>query len=301
MRLAERLSSRVEQLTRRGTAALRARTAPTEDGSAPELPALGMPPWVPLEDRPPAQCNICRWVGTAFDGAHHSESAVCPGCGSISRDRFLHWSLTAKVPVHRAMRVIETSPRLGRAYRDAMATWFFYRTSDFDGRAHQGNLQLDLQAIELPDASLDVLMTAHVLEHVPDTDAALAEMFRVLAPGGHVVLQVPVLQGATAPPAEPEFHGDDTPVFWRFGFDLTERIRSHGFDTTLLCTRAWHELATGQVPPSDSVSPEFDLPSMLEGVIPADLEVVADDEEAARLGFVPSYMFLTWVARRPGG
>jgi acyl-ACP thioesterase len=36
-------------------------------------------------------------------------------------------------------------------------------------------------------------------------------------------LQVPVLQGRTAPPVEPEFHGDNTPVFWRFGPELTDR------------------------------------------------------------------------------
>ena len=132
---------------------------------------------------------------------------------------------------------------MGEAYRAAMSTWFFYRTSDFDLRAHAGNLRLDLQAIDLPDACLDVLLCAHVLEHVPDTGKALAELRRVMAPGGHLLLQVPVLQGATAPPAEPEFHGDDTPVFWRFGFDLTARLREAGFAVDLLCTAEWAEAA----------------------------------------------------------
>ena len=67
----------------------------------------------------------------------------------------------------------------------------------------------------MPDAHLDVVMTSHVLEHVPDTGKALDEVYRVLKPGGSLVLLVPVLQGATAPPDGPEFHGDATPVFWR--------------------------------------------------------------------------------------
>ena len=109
-------------------------------------------------------------------------------------------------------------------------------------------------------------------------------------------LQVPVLQGATAPPAGLELHGDDTPVFWRFGYDLTERLRAAGFTTTALVTRTWAELAASEATgwPDGAVAGEFDVASMLAGVRPADLTVVAEDADAARLGAVPAYMFLTW-------
>ena len=78
-----------------------------------------------------------------------------------------------------------------------MQRWFSYRTSDFDLSAHRGDIQIDLQAIDLPDASVDVVLTPHVLEHVPDTDKALSELFRVIAPGGRMYLQVPLVYGAT--------------------------------------------------------------------------------------------------------
>jgi 2-polyprenyl-3-methyl-5-hydroxy-6-metoxy-1,4-benzoquinol methylase len=65
------------------------------------------------------------------------------------------------------------------------------RGDDYDLRAHAGNLRLDLQAIDLPDDCVDVMLCAHVLEHVPGTDKALAELRRVIAPGGHLLLQVP--------------------------------------------------------------------------------------------------------------
>lgn len=196
--------------------------------------------------------------------------------------------------MHPALRVIECSPRLGDAYRAAMATWFFYRTSDYDLGAHRGNIQLDLQAIDLPDACLDVVLCAHVLEHIPDTDKALAELRRVIAPGGHLLLQVPVLQATTAPPEQPEFHGDNTPVFWRFGFDLTARLRRHGFHVDLLCTEQMAVAATARRNPWDEWSGEFDVPDMLAGIVPEDLAVIADDQAAVRLGCTPAYMFLTW-------
>jgi SAM-dependent methyltransferase len=257
-------------------------------------PDPACPPWLPLPGSTGAICNICRWVGEAFVGRQHVELYQCPACGSNGRDRFLHWCFTNRVGLSPALRIIECSPRLREPYRSAMSTWFFYRTSDYDLRAHKGNLQLDLQAIELPDGCLDVMLCAHVLEHVPDTDKALAELRRVIAPGGHLLLQVPVLQGHTAPPTEPEFHGDNTPVFWRFGFDLTARLRAQGFTTELLCTAELaNAVAAGQNPWS-RWAPEFDVPDMLSAVIADDLVVVADGATSARLGIEPGYMYLTW-------
>lgn len=266
-------------------------------------PDVELPPWQPLSEGTGVACNVCRWQGPAFAGAAHVELSTCPRCGSNGRDRFLHWCLARRVDLHAALRVIECSPRMGEAYRAAMSTWFFYRTSDYDLRAHAGNLRLDLQDIDLPDDSIDVMLCAHVLEHVRDTDAALAELRRVIAPGGHLLLQVPVLQGHTAPPTEPEYHGDHTPVYWRFGFDLTARLRDAGFTTDLLCTQEMADaVASGGNPWTDWAG-EFDLPDMLAAAraddVTGDLVVVADRAMATRLGIEPAYQYLTWDCRVP--
>ncbi|MEE4205378.1 MAG: class I SAM-dependent methyltransferase, partial [Erythrobacter sp.] len=44
--------------------------------------------------------------------------------------------------------------------------------------------QADVRAIPYPDRSFDVVMAAHVLEHLPEPAVALREMTRVLKPGG---------------------------------------------------------------------------------------------------------------------
>lgn len=258
-------------------------------------------PWEPLPESAAAVCNICRWTGKAFEGGAHSEMARCPRCGSIARDRFLFWCFVRRNPPWLGARMVETSPRLGEDYRAAMSRWFVYVSSDYDERSHRGALRLDLQAIDLPDGSVDVLLSPHVLEHVPDTERALAEIWRVLAPGGVLYLQVPVLQGRTAPPTEPEFHGDDTPVFWRFGYDLTARLRDRGLVVAALVPDAWKHLAhTGATTwPDGDVWGEFDVESMLGHVIDADLESVVDGADAKRLGIEPAYMFLTWECRKP--
>lgn len=52
-------------------------------------------------------------------------------------------------------------------------------------------LELENGRIPLPDACADVLTSFTVLEHVPDEAAALAEMRRVLRPGGRLIISVP--------------------------------------------------------------------------------------------------------------
>ena len=198
------------------------------------------------------------------------------------------------------MRVLETSPRLGEDYRRAMSRWFDYITSDFDERAHRGSIKLDLQNIDLGDSCMDIVCSAHVLEHVPDTDRALSELHRIIAPGGWLFLQVPVLQPGTAPPAEPEFHGDDTPVFWRFGHDLTARLRAEGFSTELLCTDELRDLVgAGASRWYGEHSAEFDADGILAGAVIDDLVGVADQVLARASGFEPAYMYLTWAAHKP--
>lgn len=265
--------------------------------------AVPLRPFVPVSPAPPGvrRCAVCRWQGDAFGGVDHCESSVCPQCGAIGRDRWLFHCLTSCVPgIGARTRLMETSPRLGHPYKDAMAARVSYLASDYDQRAHKADVAIDLQKIDLPDASLDVVMTSHVLEHVPDTSAALSELYRVLVPGGSVILLVPVLQGVTAPPAEPEFHGDDTPVFWRFGLDLTKTLQSHGFETRLLCTADFaRHASSGNAHWPEGISPEWDVDSILAATDADDLTVICDDALAATLGLVPSYMYLAWHARKP--
>lgn len=52
-------------------------------------------------------------------------------------------------------------------------------------------IPLTLEKAALPDASADVVILLHVIEHVPDPIATLREIRRVLKPGGHMVLETP--------------------------------------------------------------------------------------------------------------
>jgi len=51
--------------------------------------------------------------------------------------------------------------------------------------------QVDLRSIPLADNSIDTIVCSEVLEHIPDQNQAMAELFRTLKPGGKILFSMP--------------------------------------------------------------------------------------------------------------
>jgi SAM-dependent methyltransferase len=108
----------------------------------------------------------------------------------------------------------------------------------------------DLTRLTFGDASLDLVITEDVLEHVPEREAAQAELARVLKPGGVHVCTVPfsfaptttdlfdVVDGERVLREPIEYHGDlvrgRVATFYHFGWDLTDLMDDAGFDTRVV-------------------------------------------------------------------
>lgn len=68
-----------------------------------------------------------------------------------------------------------------------------YTSIDFKQTHPELDYVADIQQMPLEDASFDTVLCVEVLEHVPYPAKALSEIFRVLRPGGHLILTVPHL------------------------------------------------------------------------------------------------------------
>jgi ubiquinone/menaquinone biosynthesis C-methylase UbiE len=96
--------------------------------------------------------------------------------------------------------------------------------------------------MELPDGSKTVVWCSHVLEHVQDDCKALSEIFRVLAPDGMLVLQVPVRGEATFEDATVTSESERLEKFLQedhvrvYGLDLKKRVEESGFACEVLST-----------------------------------------------------------------
>jgi SAM-dependent methyltransferase len=62
------------------------------------------------------------------------------------------------------------------------------------------DLVCPIERLPFPDDSVDGILSIAVLEHVPNPQEAVAEMLRVLKPGGRVYCYVPFMQGIHASP-----------------------------------------------------------------------------------------------------
>lgn len=123
---------------------------------------------------------------------------------------------------------------------------------------------VDIMASGLPSASFDVVLTQEVLEHVPDLDAALADMARILKPGGIALGTFPFDSGGDTTRVmavleegmirhlePPEYHGNPTDpeggslVFQVPGWDVLDRAKRAGFADARIV--AIHSAARGIV------------------------------------------------------
>jgi SAM-dependent methyltransferase len=107
----------------------------------------------------------------------------------------------------------------------------------------------DLKALSFPAESFDLVVHGDVLEHISDPRRALAEIHRVLAPGGATVFTAPFLAGNDANEVRavvdpdgsvrhllpPEIHGnpiadEGSLVFQTFGWAVLDDLRAAGFE-----------------------------------------------------------------------
>jgi SAM-dependent methyltransferase len=183
-----------------------------------------------LPERFPRLCNICGYEGYFGPaGRGRRVDAKCQQCKSAEPYRLFKLWLDRNEARIRGADMLHFAPQraMTRLVKPLAKT---YRTADI--AAGRADMVLNIENIDLPDASLDCVVCSHVLEHVDDA-RALGEMRRVLRPGGCIVIMIPIIEGWDQTYENPLLTSRDERTLHfgqydhvrRYGADARDRIR----------------------------------------------------------------------------
>lgn len=128
-------------------------------------------------------CNICGYRFEKFKtfNSHRPREALCPVCGSLERQRHLYIFIQSIYPFLDGKKVLHFAPEsvFKRIFKETNVE--YYDADIVKGRA---TYQIDMTDIKFKDNTFDYIFANHVLEHIPNDQIAMNELFRVLKRGG---------------------------------------------------------------------------------------------------------------------
>ena len=186
-------------------------------------------------------CPCCGWRLRTFTRGGFSlkqrHSGYCPRCNAKARHRRVWLYLRDRTNLFTdQLRLFEVSPKYSMSRRLMRMKNLHYLGADLEHRPNIA-LRMDLTAVPIRSSSVDAVICMHVLEHVHDDRTAMAELHRILKPGGWALISVPIrVDRATyedasivTPAAREAAFGETTHVRF-YGFDVSDRLAAAGFD-----------------------------------------------------------------------
>ena len=196
------------------------------------------------------RCPVCGWSGARLSPSAKPRrpSRLCPACKSSERYRALELVLRRRGPVDPDVRLLEVAPihTVQRTAED-----LGYRYTSVDLRSPRAQVHADLCHLPFADASFDVVVCFHVLEHIPEDRQAVTELARVVGTEGEAIVVVPrddrravTFEDPDADTADYErLFGQSDHVRW-YGADVAERWRETGVEVV---EQRWSDLFTPDI------------------------------------------------------
>jgi predicted SAM-dependent methyltransferase len=124
-------------------------------------------------------------------GGGYRLNAKCPYCYSSDRERLIYLYLKNKTNhFYGNLKLLHVAPERNLQKVLMAHPNIDYLSADLDSPLAM--VTIDITNIQYEDNLFDILICNHVLEHVPDDQKAMLELYRVLKHGGWGILQVPI-------------------------------------------------------------------------------------------------------------
>lgn len=166
------------------------------------------------------------------------ENALCPGTLSLERHRLLWLYLERETNfINNAIKVLHVAPE--QVFYQKFKTFSHWEYTTTDLHSPLAEIKADLCELPFQDNYYDLILCNHVLEHIPEDQKAMQEMYRVLKPGGTLIAQVPLEENRTQTFEDNSITDKATrnEIFGQYdhvriyGTDYYTRLESVGFDS----------------------------------------------------------------------
>ena len=118
------------------------------------------------------------------------ENVLAPGTLSLERHRLCWLYLQNETDLFtQPQKLLHFAPEQAFLKRFRKIKHLEYTTTDLNSPI--ADVKADICNLPFDDNSFNFIICNHVLEHIPDDMKAMKELYRVLAPGGTAILQVP--------------------------------------------------------------------------------------------------------------
>ena len=169
------------------------------------------------------------------------ENVLAPGTLSLERHRLFWLYLKNETTFFSdPLRVLHFAPEQAFVQKFKKQKNLTYTTTDLNSPI--ADVKADICDLPFKDNSFDFIICNHVLEHIPDDTKAMQELYRVLAPAGTAIVQVPydAKREITFEDNTITDQSERTRIFGQYdhlrvyGMDYFKKLSSIGFDVNAL-------------------------------------------------------------------
>ena len=184
-------------------------------------------------------CPICESEILAFlpYGIKTRANAMCPNCRSLERHRGAYLLLKEKTNyLEKHTKMLHFAPEGFLAKLFSSKKNIDYLPVDIDPNLWHVKEKMDIQDINYPDNTFDLIYCSHVLEHIPDDKKAMNELFRVMKHDGAAIIMTP-LKHSKETLEDPSINTPELRLKYYlqsdhqrlYGFDIKEKLENAGF------------------------------------------------------------------------